>query len=68
MAGTDRRAVRPSTKKSRLLLSCAWHSGAAGPQFFTSNRRTADQGPEPPALFARARHHILTIGNVLVLN
>jgi len=37
-------------------------------QFFTSNRRMADQGPEPPALFARTRHHMVSVGNVLVLN
>ena len=37
-------------------------------QFFTSNRRTADQGPEPPPLFARTRHHIVSVGSVLVLN
>jgi hypothetical protein len=37
-------------------------------QSFTSKRRIADQGPELPPLFARARNHILTVGNVLVLN
>jgi hypothetical protein len=43
-------------------------TAAAQCQFFTSNRRLADQGPELPPLFARTRHHIRTAGNVLVLN
>jgi hypothetical protein len=38
-------------------------------QFFTSNRRAADQVPGvPDALFARARHHMVTVGRVLLLN
>ena len=38
-------------------------------QFFTSNRRAADQVPAlPEALFARARHHIVSVGRVLLLN
>jgi hypothetical protein len=38
-------------------------------QFFTSNRRMADQLPGlPEASFARARHHIDFIGSVLLLN
>jgi hypothetical protein len=38
-------------------------------QFFTSNRRMADQLPGlPEASFARARHHIVFIGSVLLLN
>jgi hypothetical protein len=43
-------------------------AAAAGSQFFNSNRRTADQGPETPPLFARTRHHIVSVGSVLVLN
>ena len=57
---------RPISKKirsARLLPGTA-----AGCQFLISKRRTADQGPEPPALFARTRHHILSVGSVLVLN
>ena len=38
-------------------------------QFFTSNRRMADQLPALPEVsFARARHHIVFIGSVLLLN
>ena len=38
-------------------------------QFFTSNRRTEDQLPGlPDASLARTRHHILSVGSVLVLN
>ena len=55
----------PKIRRAHLQLSA---SGAAGYQFLTSNRRTADQGPEPPPLFARTRHHILSVGSVLVLN
>lgn len=59
-------AVRSAREKSgaaHLPLG-----GGNGCQFLTSKRRTADQGPELPPLFARTRHHIRCTGNVLVLN
>jgi len=38
-------------------------------QFFTSNRRAADHVPAVPhVLVARTRHHIVFVGNVLLLN
>jgi hypothetical protein len=38
-------------------------------QFFTSKRRTLDQLPGfPEASFARARHHIVRVGSVLLEN
>jgi hypothetical protein len=54
--------------KNSERLSPLGATAAAGYQFLISKRRTADQGPEPPALFARTRHHILSVGSVLVLN
>ena len=38
-------------------------------QFLTSNRRVADQLPAlPDELIARARHHMVSVGRVLLLN
>jgi hypothetical protein len=38
-------------------------------QFFTSKRRMDDQAPGfPEASLARTRHHIVSVGKVLVLN
>ena len=63
MAETKRRlAVRPKGPERSAFRS------AGVRQFLTSNRRTADHGPDVPPLFARTRHHILSVGSVLVLN
>src|SRR6516225_6078523 len=48
--------------------SFAQHSRSGGCQFLISNRRTVDHGPEAPPLLGLTRHHILSVGSVLVLN
>jgi len=59
-------------KASNLQISeCssfAQPSRSGGCQFLISNRRTVDHGPETPPLLALTRHHILSVGSVLVLN
>src|SRR5258707_15274675 len=55
--GTDGRGVRFRPNNLPRSLFSSAQAGAARYQFFTSNRRTADQGPEPPPLLARTRQH-----------
>lgn len=44
-----------------------WNILVGWDQFFTSKRRTLDQLPGlPEASFARARHHIVRVGSVLL--
>src|SRR5205814_4371583 len=56
------RDFRESVQSPKVpeCLSPLVTAAGAGCQFLTSNRRTADQGPEPPPLFARTRHHIVS--------
>ena len=72
------RAIRPvislvarNAPRGCYAIAVAFAANAPRDYFFTSNRRVADQLPPPisrSVTFARTRHHMVSVGSVLVLN